>query len=774
VESSSKEQMERNGMLKLGEWISRYRWIWLALVAAISLVLVLQIGDIALEDDETTWFPSGDANLTTFHDFEDRYESSDVVVVAYAWADPFSIDALTALDRLTRRLEAEVPYVRDAVSVTAVDDIVGTSTALAVRPLIGDIRTPDVERVRDRIRAHPFIWGNLISKDERVVSVVLELQAPSDLEAEEASAAVLASIRAVLEDEASVTGHTYHTGGARITDEQTEAMLESDLRRFFPLTLLLTFALLLVFYRSAPSVVLPLITVTLSLGWTLGLKALVGSPISPVSTTLFALITVIGVADSVHLISQYWHEKEAGGSRATVLLETYRRAGLPCLLTSATTAVGFGSLVVSPIPAIRHLGGFAAFGIMAAFALSMILVPIGMDWFAHRRPRAPRNRWLDRGLARVAGFNRSRPTWVLVVAAGIAVGMAFGIGWIRPEGSMVGYFKPGSSFRESVDFFDSHLNGVSGTEVLVYGDRDAFRDPEALASLSGLAALAEQHENVAAAYSMVDTVRMIWRALHDDDPAYATIPDARTAISQSMLLYEMSGGAELRDYVSGDYAVARVSIRTRQMEQRAKDRLMESITTYADRELSGFRVEITGMDHLVNVTTTRIVQTQIASFGIALLVITAIMVLVFGWRAGLISLLPNVLPIVFVFGLMGYAGYRLNMATAIIASIAIGIVVDDTIHFFTHFREEFRRSGHRQDAMQAALAGVGKALCLTTIILVAGFGVFLFSESGILSSYGVLSGVAVLIALLGDLFVGPVLLSRLPAFERRPPGAPST
>jgi hypothetical protein len=201
------------------------------------------------------------------------------------------------------------------------------------------------------------------------------------------------------------------------------------------------------------------------------------------------------------------------------------------------------------------------------------------------------------------------------------------------------------------------------------------------------------------------------------------------------------------------------------MEQEEKERLMADIERYADEELGAFRVEITGMDYMVGVTTLRIVHTQITSFGIALLLITAIMILVFGWRAGLVSLLPNALPIVFAFGLMGYAGYRLNMATAIIASIAIGIVVDDTIHFFSHFRDEFRRCGNRREAMQSALAGVGKALCLTTVILVAGFGVFLFSESGILSSYGVLSGVAVLIALFGDLFVGPVLLSRLPVFR---------
>ena len=161
-----------------------------------------------------------------------------------------------------------------------------------------------------------------------------------------------------------------------------------------------------------------------------------------------------------------------------------------------------------------------------------------------------------------------------------------------------------------------------------------------------------------------------------------------------------------------------------------------------------------------------IVLTQIQSFSLAIGMITVMMILVFGFRAGLISLLPNALPIVFVLGLMGYAGFGLNIATSIIASIAIGIVVDDTIHFFSHFRDELRRTQDRKRAMTAALGKVGKALFFTTMILLAGFGVFLFSDSWIMASYGILSGTAVVVALVGDLFLGPVLLSRLRLFPK--------
>ena len=171
------------------------------------------------------------------------------------------------------------------------------------------------------------------------------------------------------------------------------------------------------------------------------------------------------------------------------------------------------------------------------------------------------------------------------------------------------------------------------------------------------------------------------------------------------------------------------------------------------------------MDYLVSEVSKRVVLTLIQSFALAMGVITVMMILVFGPRGGLVSILPNIVPIVFVLGLMGHAGFGLNIGTAIIASIAIGIVVDDTIHYFSHFRDELSQTRDPKKAMMAALTRVGKALCFTTLILVVGFGIFLAAESGIMTSFGILSGAAVIMALLGDLFLGPVLLSRLRVFR---------
>lgn len=753
-------------MHRLGRAILKHKWIWLIGMAAVTVFFCLTLGNLSMEEDEATWYPSGDPVLEAYDAFEERFESDEFLVIAYNWQEPFSEAAFAYLRDLTARLDASVPYVTEAVSLATIDDIVGTETALVVRPLVAIDGPIDLDLLRERIAVNPFILGNLISEDERTVAIVLEIDRPEQGVFEEMSTEILAGLESVLDEEEEQTSVRFYAGGSSLTEREVERFLGRDVVVFFPLGLFLTGALLLLFFRHIPSVILPLITVVVSLGWTLGLKSITGSPMTPVSATLFALITVIGVASSVHLISQYWIERAANLSREETLLATYRHAGKPCFFTALTTAVGFGSLAVSSIPAIRQLGIFASFGIMSSFLLAMVIVPMGMDWTSHRRSRVPRNQGLERALGAIARFNIKQPWLVIGVTALVILGMSGGILLIEPKGSMVDYFRKGSDIRESIDFLDTRMSGISSTEVLLFGSRDAFRDPNHLRAMDELAELATSHSGVRDAYSFVDTVKLLNRAFHSDSEDHYVVPDSAREVVGLVSLYEASGGASLRDYVSGDYATARISIRTQQMENDDRIALLAAVRTFADEAFPDLRVEITGMDLLVSGVNDRIILTQIRSIGLAVVVITVMMIILFGLRAGLLSIIPNVLPIVFVLGLMGYAGFGLNIATSIIASIAIGIVVDDTIHFFSHFRDELERIGDRGKAMTSALKKVGKALCFTTSILAAGFAVFLFAQLGILASYGILSGTAVIAALAGDLFIGPVLLAKTPAFSR--------
>ncbi len=758
-------------MKKFGEFIFRNRIILIIGIVIISILCFLYLPDLRMEDDETTWFPKGDPILKTHDEFKQTFVNSEFVVVAYKSDNLFTQAEMTYLSHLSRELE-KVPYVNRITSLIDVDDIRGTDQGLDIEPLIQENHLSDEEilNLKQRIDLNPFFKGNLISDDYKTVGIVLSLNIPNEDEKKFSNITkeIVSAIRKILQEEQEKTGRRFHLGGSIITDAEASSIMEKDMQKFFPLSMLLVAVILFLIFRNLSSIIFPLITVFLGLVWTLGLKGMVNSPITPISTTLFALITVIGIANSVHLISHYRIEISVIKNKKQALMETYHRAGKPCLFTSLTTAIGFGSFSISNIPAIRNLGIFAGFGIMSVFMLSMILVPLGLLLIktSPKTTSKQEHKGMENLLKRIARFNLKCSKLIIISSLLIVLIMITGIPRIHVEGSMMQYLKEGSQLRKDAEFFDQNLTGISSTEVIIRGDQDLFKNPAVLKKIDGLQKLVEDHPKVSRSYSLVDYIKLINRALNNGNDTYYTIPETQEAVAQSLLLYEMSGGTEIDEYVTIDYDMARISMRTNQMNEKERKVLLTTVQTYINKNFKKINTEITGLDNMVHKVTERIVSTQIQSLGLAFLVILGLMLLLFGLRGGLVSILPNIFPIVFVLGFMGYAGFSLNIATAIIASIAIGIVVDDTIHYFSHFRHEFEMTGNREQSMKNALQKVGKALCFTSLILVLGFAIFLLSETKILMDYGILSGIAVIMALLGDLFLGPVLLTKLRVFKK--------
>jgi len=756
-------------MKKFGEFILKHKIILILVIVGVSVLFFLHLPELRMEDDETTWFPREDPVHKAYKNLKETFMGSEFVVVSYESDNLFSDSEIKYLSALSQELE-NIPHVTEVSSLTSVEDIIGTELGLEIKPLIQ--KTPKTEAdfsyLKQRIALNPFFRGNLISNDARTIGIVLKLYLPEDAEKvlSVISEEVTVNIKEILNREQEKTGRTFYLGGSIITDTEIQLIMERDMSLFFPLSMLLTGLVLLIIFRSLSAIIFPIITVFLSLMWTLGLKGMLNSPITPVSTTLFALLTVIGIANSVHLISHYRSELPMQTNKKQALLESYKRAGKPCFFTSITTAVGFSSLVVSRIPAIRNLGIFASFGIMSAFILSIILVPVGLQLTQIKLNPSKTRRHKKSVMGEIGAFNLKHSRWILLASFLAVLIMGIGITRIHVEPSMVEYLKKNTQLRKDAEFLDEKLSGISSIEVVLSGKQDSFKEPDVLRKMERLQEMAEDHPNVPVSYSIVTFLKLINRALNSDQPEYFRIPETREAVAQSLLLYEMSGGTEIEDFTTIDYEMVRISMRTNQMKEEERKKLIERILEYTHTNFSQFKVDITGFDNLVHEVTERITMTQIHSFGLAFLVILGFMFLLFGLKGGLLSILPNILPIVFVLGLMGYAGFHLNIATAIIASIAIGIVVDDTIHYFTHFKYEFQECGERKAAMKQALQKVGPALCFTSVILALGFLIHLLSETRILFDFGILASFAVIMALLGDLFIGPTLLVKFKIFKK--------
>ncbi len=758
-------------MNKFGAYILN-NWTWLTgIVFVTSIIFAFFAPDLRIEEDESTWFSKNDPILKHYHEFQEIFVTNEIAIIAYSTDNALIGKELKYLDSLSKKFQ-DIPYVLDVISLATVDDILGTADGLEINGLVKSkfFAGEQNHYLEERINRNPFFNHILLSNDHRTVGIILQLTWTDEDKAEagDISRKVTCAIREILDEESCNTGRQFHFGGNVITDSEVARIVEKDMHIFFPLSLLFAAVILFIIFRDIVSVIFPLISVSLALLWTLGLKGMLNSPLTPVSSTLFALINVIGIANSVHFISHFNQVIRRCTDQRQALIETFTRAGRACLYTSITTAFGFGSLGISRLPVIRDMGLFAAFGIMSAFFFTVILVPAGIIIFRKNSPSKSIKKVLEPTymLQGITTINK-RFGWVILTICALVCGiMISGVPRIVVESSMLKYLRKDNQLRTDAEFIDSALAGISSVEVILKGEENDFRKPDVLKNVAGLQEVASSHPEVSTSLSLVEYIKLIYRALNNDSAEYFRIPDSREAVAQSLLLYEMSGGSDIEDYVTTTYDMARVSINTRQMSQDLRTALMRDVDNYCKKHFPGMSFYITGYEHLVHNTTERIVTTQIRSLSTALFVIIIIMCIIFGIKGGLVSILPNLFPIIFLFGLMGHTGYNLDIATSLIASIAIGIVVDDTIHYFLHYKYELRETGHSEQAMINAHIKVGSALCYTSVILALGFLIHAFSETMILVNYGLLSCVAITVALIGDLFVGPVLLMKFNVFKK--------
>jgi len=739
--------------------------LWIPLVIAVlvlSAFFVLNLSKIEMRDDESTWMAKGSPTKVNYDHFKELFGSDEFVIVAYDSPDPFQKSEIAYLTYLTKELEL-IQYIDEVTSLTNIEDTSGSSGSSRTRPFLRERDAPDneVERsiLESKISSNPFIKGTLISGDFQTLGIIMKLE--TSIANYEVNRDVTNSIENILADEYKLTGRQFYFAGGPVSDAKMNDIMQDDLALFTPLSLIISGIILLIVFRRWQCVLFPLITVILGMLWTFGMKAIVGSPVTQISATLVALITIIGVANSVHFIDHYRIEFFRCSSKREALIATFAKAGTPCFLTSLTTAVGFSSLTISNIPLIRNMGMFASFGIMTTFVLSMILVPIGLRLVKSFSVPARRS---NRTWESIGKFTVHNSMLLIIAGIIITIGMALGGLKIQIEASMMNYMKEDSQIRQSANFLDDNLAGSSTMELIVTGKPDSFKSAVAIRNIERLQRVIENYTGVAGSLSIVDHIKMMNTAFY----GYTGIPGKQQNIDAIFRYFERSDDLDIDDYYrEGDYDTARVSIKTKQMSREEREKIINAVNDYADTNMKQFDIVVSGINGMFWSVTTDIINTQIYSLSITVFVILILMGFFFGIRGALASILPNILPITVLFGIMGLAGFKLNIATITVAAICIGLVVDDTIHYFAHFRRLVIDTKDREQAAIDALKEVGNALLFTAIILSLGFSIIMISESAFLVEFGILAVIALVVAFVADIIVSPALLTRLNVFKQK-------
>ena len=527
-----------------------------------------------------------------------------------------------------------------------------------------------------------------------------------------------------------------------------------------------------VLFRSLSGVVWPIVIVLLSSAVSFGIAGWLGLTMSMMVALLSVLILVVGIADSVHILSGYAFFRGQGSDHARAMAQVYGKSGLACLLTSLTTALGMLALLVVPIPPIRAFAIAAAIGVLVAFLFTVLVLPLLLDLWAPA-PRASKgasHHRLQAALAWVGQVGERYPVPIVVVFAAIGAVGIVGLSRVAIDTNMVEIIREGLPIRTAHDLVDRVMGGTQGMEVFVeFGEPEAMQDPVVLQTVDALQTRLEERfpDFVVRTDSLTLAAKRSYRVLNEDRADYYTIPDDRNALAQTLLLFDMAAPEDREVVVPDDYSAGRITVRLLNYGSMVYVEFFEAVQHEIESAFAPLRARYPDMDvgiagnlPLMMRMADAVGKSQVQSFSLVLVVVTILLLVVFGsLRVGLVAMVPNVYPVVITFGVMGLGGIPLDTDTLLIAPMLIGIAVDDTIHFVSHYRAFMAETGDLRAAIRKTLEEVGQAITFTSVILVFGFLILLVSNHQGMAHFGFLIAIAFGTAVLADLFLLPALLS---------------
>jgi hypothetical protein len=558
---------------------------------------------------------------------------------------------------------------------------------------------------------------------------------------------------------------TFHIAGWLPVNVVMDRLTQLDVKFGFPLTIAILALCLGAILRSVSAVIIINLAVVLAVLWTMGTFAALGFQGTALTVSaLPGIMLALTVAIAVHVVVRFREERITTPDPLEAMRRALPALALPVFVTCATTAAGLESLLIAHMEPVRHLGLFSGIGMGYTFVICVTVVPILLVAFPPRR-NLNLNPWLERILLAVADFNTRHYRGIVATSAVLALVAAVGLLRLKPQGTNLNYLPDDSAPVRAMHFIEDHFGGASTLEVAVSGATDVVKHPATAETIAAVQELLASYEETTGTVAYTDLIRRMNRALHEGEPAFYSIPKTANGIAQELLLYEMSGGKDLPQLVDiNGYDIARVrafttSFMSMEENERFFDDLRARLPSLAPAGGPPLSLEITGDWPLWLRMNLSLMDTMKDSFASSFVVISLLMMLlVRSVRLGLLAMIPNVLPVLLSMGALGWMGVELDFATVMMAGIALGIAVDDTVHYLARFREELSVDGDSVLAMRRCHATVGKGNVTACLVLFLGLGSMVTSNFPPHRTFGLMMAITMGVAMIADLFLLPSLL----------------
>lgn len=735
-------------------------WVVLSFIIIITSFLVYQTTNTSLNYNFEEFYPADDPESEYFYEHRDRFESdNDFILISVANTNGvFKEDFLKKVNQYTDDLKT-IPHVRDIRSLTQENELFIYASGTTGKRTYINFKDVDLVRDSTAIFENKELVNSLVSENGKAIAILLKHE---ELLSKQKSDEI---VTALYELTKNYDFEKVRFAGRTVGQVFYVQTMFSEMTYYVGLSMILVVIFLLVAFRSVWGLLVPQVVIVGSMVWIVGFMGWVREPLNILLTILPSIMFVVSMSDVIHLVSKYLELLREGKSKFEAIKISFKEIGMATFLTSLTTSIGFFSLVFVNVIPIQTFGLYVGIGVLMAFILTFSTLPF--LFYYTKAPKVTKNEarnfWLPVMQSAFLFTLRNRK-WLPWFAVVILMIFAFGATKITSNNYIMDDIKDDVQMKQDFNYFDANFGGVRPFELAVSlkDTSQSFWDLETLQDLEKVELYLKDSVGVDLKTSLVQTLSVLHRASHAGDTSYFKVPDRKQQLRKLKRMIKIAGEGQLvRLFLNESETITRISGTVPDWGNIESTKRNKGLISFIDSEINNDNLEfsITGSAHLLDKNMSYMSTSLVQGLAFATLVVALIMGLLYkSLRMVVISIIPNLIPLIIIAGIMGYFGINLKITTAIVFTISFGIAVDDTIHFLSKFKLELNKGKSVIYSLKRTYLSTGKAIVLTSAILCSGFLLLLFSDFLGTFYLGLMISITLIFAVLADLFLLPLLL----------------
>ncbi len=764
-------------------FLLKWRWVAIALFVIILMISFFGMSKMVQQTSFDDYFIEGDPMLVKTNEFKENFGNDYFIGILTECDNHFTKENLTLLRELGEELLDSLSYGDKITSLVDLEFMLGSEDGMEIVQIVPDeipeTGSPEMEQIRSLAYSKPQVARKLISKDGKNAWTLVKLRAfPSEDEWKQTSNVspdiiTGEEVSRIIGQEKYASLHPRATGMPYVTQQKT-VYIGQEMGRLVMIAAIICILVMLLMTRSLRGIVCPLLAVIGGVVITFGIAGLTQMYVDSTVLMIPAILAfAVAIAYNIHVFSYFNQRMRLHGKRKQAVVETVSEIGWSVVFCGLTTVISLLSFMVIPIRPMKCVGMTSSLTVLFVLFTTLLMAPVLLSFGKDKQPKkgidGEGGTRLSRAMERLNDFTFRHAKPIVAIFAVVCVAFGIGLWKIEPAfdiektmGIKVPYVK------DVLKVGRSELGALYSYDlVMEFKNDDEAKQPANLQKLEQLEDLIKTYPLTKRTNSILDIIKDLNQTLNDGNKDYYRIPATEEEVAQMLVLYENAGGSETEYWMDYGYKRLRMMVEISDFNSAEVERELNDIAKKTTEMFPD--VTVTAVGNIPQYTTMMqyLVRGQMQSFLISVLIIAIILMIAFqSVRVGLIGLIPNLMPAIFVGGFMGWAGIPLDMMTATLIPMMLGMAVDDTIHFINHSKLEFDRKPDYSIAIRRTFRVVGVAIVTTSIITSAVFACFATSACSMCINFGVLAVIGILSALLADLFITPLLVKKFQVYGK--------